>query len=548
MVGVGVGFVYLVDSEDHGNACGLRVVDGFDRLRHDAVVGRDDDDGDVGNLGTAGTHGGERFVARSVEERDFLTVELDAVSTDVLSDTSGFALDDVGFADVVQKRRLTVVDVAHDGDDGRTRHEVLLAVGVLLGDGLLDFDRDELDLEPEFLGDDGQRFGVEPLVDGNHQTEVHAGCDNLRGRDVHHSSQLADGDELGDLERRTLLNGTLHLLVHPLGGRFALVAAVLGTRILGTLGREPGQGVLDLLRYLLVADLGTNDGLAVLLAVTPPLARTGLVGCGFAALGAAAVGTALAARPLAAGSAGAALTATALCLGDVDFLLGKTLALVLAARNESGNVHRTEDLRPGEGHGFGTEDVVLGRFGLGLLGLGGLALFGGLLDGLFNRFRGRRFNGLGHDGFGNRLGLGLRGLGDLGRLGLGGLRLYDGLRGRLCSLGLGVEVDFTQELGLLDFVAHVDDVALDDDLFLFLLRLLAALDGNGGLLQRNPLADRIAGTRRGTVGAELLFEDRIGVGVDLRVGRTVALDALLVQEVGDGVDTHVELLGHLNEP
>ena len=56
-------------------------------------------------------------------------------------------------------------------------------------------------------------------------------------------------------------------------------------------------------------------------------------------------------------------------LGDVDFLLGKTLAFVLAARNESGNVHRTEDLRPGEGHGFGTEDVVLGRFGLGLLGL-----------------------------------------------------------------------------------------------------------------------------------------------------------------------------------
>ena len=89
---------------------------------------------------------------------------------------------------------------------------------------------------------------------------------------------------------------------------------------------------------------GTNDGLAVLLAVTPPLARTGLVGCGFAALGAAAVGTALAARPLAAGSAGAALTAAALCLADVDLLfLERRLRLCLppGTKPETSIVPRT---------------------------------------------------------------------------------------------------------------------------------------------------------------------------------------------------------------
>ena len=68
-VGIGVGLVDLVDGEDYWNACCRRVVDGLDGLRHDAVVGGDDDDTDVGDLGAAGTHGGEGFVARGVEER-----------------------------------------------------------------------------------------------------------------------------------------------------------------------------------------------------------------------------------------------------------------------------------------------------------------------------------------------------------------------------------------------------------------------------------------------------------------------------------------------
>ena len=36
----------------------------------DAVVGRDHQDDDVGHLGAAGAHGGERLVARRIEEHD----------------------------------------------------------------------------------------------------------------------------------------------------------------------------------------------------------------------------------------------------------------------------------------------------------------------------------------------------------------------------------------------------------------------------------------------------------------------------------------------
>jgi len=43
------------------------MVDGLNRLRHDAVIGRDDEDDDVGDLGASGAHGGESLMARRVD-------------------------------------------------------------------------------------------------------------------------------------------------------------------------------------------------------------------------------------------------------------------------------------------------------------------------------------------------------------------------------------------------------------------------------------------------------------------------------------------------
>ena len=61
--------------------------------------------------------------------------------------------DDVGLADRVQELGLAVVDVAHDGDDRRTRHERGL-VDLLLGLGVeLFLDPDDLGLVPELGGD-----------------------------------------------------------------------------------------------------------------------------------------------------------------------------------------------------------------------------------------------------------------------------------------------------------------------------------------------------------------------------------------------------------
>ena len=80
------------------------MVDSLDGLGHHVVVGCHDDDGEVGYLGSAGTHGGEGFMTRGVEECDVATiVELDVVSTDMLGDTSSLAGNNVGIADVVEQ-------------------------------------------------------------------------------------------------------------------------------------------------------------------------------------------------------------------------------------------------------------------------------------------------------------------------------------------------------------------------------------------------------------------------------------------------------------
>ena len=126
--GFAPGEVDLVDGDDDRHLGGAGVRDRLERLRHDAVVGGDDEDRDVGDLRAAGAHGGERLVARRVEEGDLPAVDVGLVGADVLRDPAGLGLDDGRLADRVEQRRLAVVDVAHDRDDRRPRLQRLVGV------------------------------------------------------------------------------------------------------------------------------------------------------------------------------------------------------------------------------------------------------------------------------------------------------------------------------------------------------------------------------------------------------------------------------------
>ena len=192
----GAFLVDLVDRDHDRHVGRLGVIDGLAGLRAHAVVGGDHDHGDVGRLGAAGTHGGERLVARGVQEGDDAAVVLmDLVGADVLGDATGLARGHVRGTDRVQQRRLAVVDVTHDRDDRRARLEVLFGVVVgrvrmrVLGR------RDDLDLLVELVGDDLDRVIGQRLRQRRHLAEAHQLLDDLGD---------ADAEVLGDvLDRRS---------------------------------------------------------------------------------------------------------------------------------------------------------------------------------------------------------------------------------------------------------------------------------------------------------------------------------------------------------
>ena len=186
--------VDLVDGDDDRHLGGARVGDRLLRLRHDAVVGRDDEDGDVGHLRAAGAHRGERLVARRVEERDLPAVDVDLVRADVLRDAARFGRDDARVADRVEQRRLAVVDVAHDRDDRRARLELLVGVVerlrlLLLVGGVLD-----RDLALELGGDELDLFVAQRLGRRAHLAETHEELDELRHRDAERLREVLDAD------------------------------------------------------------------------------------------------------------------------------------------------------------------------------------------------------------------------------------------------------------------------------------------------------------------------------------------------------------------
>jgi hypothetical protein len=84
--------IHLVDGDhDLHMRCGLGVIDRFDRLRHEAVVGRNHQHHDVGDIRAARAHSGERGVARRIDKRNLVAVVIDAVRADVLRNPAGFA-------------------------------------------------------------------------------------------------------------------------------------------------------------------------------------------------------------------------------------------------------------------------------------------------------------------------------------------------------------------------------------------------------------------------------------------------------------------------
>ena len=443
-VGVGAGLIDLVDGDDDGYAGGLGVVDRLDGLGHDAVVGGDDQDDDVGHLGAAGTHGRKGGVARGIDEGDLAVVDHDLRSADGLRNAARLAGSDAGVTDGVEQARLTVVDVTHDGDD---RGAGLKVGGIVVErEGVLLLGGDDLDLTAQVVGNELDEVVRHGLCHGERRAQQEQALDDVVGRNVERLGELLDGNALGDLD------GVEVLGVHALGQRLlnlalllslcSLALALLLTLLAATGGLARGllDGGTSLLEHLLAAvllGLASHAAVVVLFVVVTALALLALallVGVGevhagsdvVAGVGAMAVRTALGGVALGAVVGGVAIVATAAAtivvaattVAAFGGALGLRLVLGVLLLLEHGLlrgdlVEQRTEARTGIGSGNG---AALGLAG-SLLLLAGKALLLGLLLGL----------GLGAGGL----------LGGLGGCELAALLLASLLGSDALALGLG---------------------------------------------------------------------------------------------------------------
>jgi hypothetical protein len=199
-LGVRVRLVDLVDRHDDRHVRRLRVVDRFARLRHHAVVGRDDEDDDVGHLGAAGAHERERFVAGRIEEDDVPAVDRHVVRADVLRDAAGFPFGHARLANRVEQAGLAVIDVAHHGDDRRARHDVLgpRLAGV---DEQLLLETAHLHVGAELARDHRRGLGVERGVDRHHQPLHQQLREHVLDTDVELVREVLDRHPFGERDR-----------------------------------------------------------------------------------------------------------------------------------------------------------------------------------------------------------------------------------------------------------------------------------------------------------------------------------------------------------
>src|SRR5699024_5154144 len=332
---IGLGLVDLVDRDHDRHLRRLGVVERLDGLGHHPVVRGDHQDRDVGDVRTAGTHCGERLVARGVDEGQrtvlLLVLDLHLVGADVLGDAAGLPGADLRLADRVQQAGLAVVDVAHDGDDGRTRQAVLV---VLLGElgievyvellqqlALLVLRGDDLDLVAQLLAQQAERVLVQRLGRGGHLTHREHDRDQRGGVDV---------DAIGEVGQRGAATQTDRLAVAARDRDAA---------------RRGGLLLLELLPLRALR-----------------LARTrGLAAATERALGAAASATTTGTAAGAAGAAGASRAAAAATAASALVGLGETAAGVLA--HDAGGRH--------PGATAGTRGAFTGRTAARLVTAGG---------------------------------------------------------------------------------------------------------------------------------------------------------------------------------
>ena len=187
----------------------------FHGLRHDAVVASNNKDNNVRYLRTSRAHGSKRRVPRGVEECNLSVADLDFVSADVLGDTARFARGNGRVANGVKQRRLTVVNVTHDNNNGIPCFKIVVLV-VRIVDKFIFYRNNDLFCNGRAQIFRNKRRGVIVyyLRRRSEYSELHKFLNDLRGRHTKFRGKFGNGHFLGKDNVRKVLFLVLFVLFH----------------------------------------------------------------------------------------------------------------------------------------------------------------------------------------------------------------------------------------------------------------------------------------------------------------------------------------------
>ena len=107
------------------------MVDRLNGLRHYTIISGYYENSNIRGICTTHTHCRKCLMTRCIKESDLLAVNGNNVCTDVLCNTACFLIDHMGIPDGIQKRCLTMVNMAHDTDNRRTWNKCLFRILLL---------------------------------------------------------------------------------------------------------------------------------------------------------------------------------------------------------------------------------------------------------------------------------------------------------------------------------------------------------------------------------------------------------------------------------
>jgi hypothetical protein len=165
---IGPRFIHLIDGDDDSAVRGFGVADGFDGLRHDAIIRGDDENDNIRHRSAASAHGREGGVPRSVDDGDLFAFVFFLIGADGLANAARLVACDIAMTDGVDEGRFAMVDVAHDGHDWRSFDEIFrIVVNLQLVKVLLIHHDLFLEVVVELQADGADGFVIEHLVDGD---------------------------------------------------------------------------------------------------------------------------------------------------------------------------------------------------------------------------------------------------------------------------------------------------------------------------------------------------------------------------------------------